>query len=183
MINASIINVHYIKMSGFQMSVKRNLLIGIVTVGCGVTSSSYGATATSTFQVQAIVVGACTIAANTLNFGEYDATATTDLDATTTLSVVCTSETPYTVALDKGQGPGASVANRIMTNGDDLLNYSLYQDSTRAAVWGDTIGTNTVAGNGNGEEQNLTVYGRIFSGQTTAPAGAYADTIEATIEY
>jgi hypothetical protein len=47
-----------------------------------------------------------------------------------------------------------------MTNGASTINYSLYSDSGRTAVWGNTIGTNTVAATGNGASQSYTVYGR-----------------------
>jgi spore coat protein U-like protein len=49
-------------------------------------------------------------------------------------------------------------------------------------VWGTTIGTDTVAGNGNGTSQTLTVYGRVPP-QTTPPAAVYNDTVNVTVTY
>jgi spore coat protein U-like protein len=48
--------------------------------------------------------------------------------------------------------------------------------------WGNTVGTDTVAGTGNGSGQVYTVYGQI-SAQTTPAPGTYNDTITVTITY
>jgi spore coat protein U-like protein len=62
------------------------------------------------------------------------------------------------------------------------LHYSLFQDSARTINWGNTVGTDTVAGTGNGGGQTLTVYGQIPSGQGNRP-GTYNDTITVTVTY
>ena len=78
---------------------------------------------------------------------------------------------------------GASVAARKLTSAaSGTLNYALYQDVGRATLWGQTIGTDTVAGTGSGATQTLTVYGRIPALQGSA-AGAYTDTITVTLTY
>jgi spore coat protein U-like protein len=69
-----------------------------------------------------------------------------------------------------------------MTNGANTITYSLYQDAGRTTVWGNTIGTNTVAGTGNGASQSYTVYGRVPP-QTTPAAALYGDTITVTVTY
>jgi spore coat protein U-like protein len=137
------------------------------------------ATSTTTMSVTATVQATCSLSATTLAFGTY---VGVQLDGSSTLSVSCTNTTPYTVALNAGVGTGATVATRKMTATGTTLNYSLYQDTTRATVWGQTTGTDTVAGTGNGSAQSLTVYGRIPAGQLPTP-GSYADTITATITY
>jgi spore coat protein U-like protein len=138
------------------------------------------ATATATFQVTATVLATCLITANPLAFGTYAGTQT---DATTTLSVTCTNTTGYTVGLDAGTGAGATVASRRMTGpGSAVLTYGLFTDSARGTVWGNTVGTNTVAGTGSGLAQTLTVYGRVPASQFVAP-GAYVDTVTATINF
>jgi spore coat protein U-like protein len=48
--------------------------------------------------------------------------------------------------------------------------------------WGNTVGTDTVAGTGNGAAQALTVYGQIAAGLYVTP-GSYTDTITATVTY
>jgi spore coat protein U-like protein len=63
-----------------------------------------------------------------------------------------------------------------------LLGYALFSDASRTVNWGQTIGTDTVTGTGNGAAQAITVYGQATAGQFVAP-GAYTDTITATVTY
>jgi spore coat protein U-like protein len=103
--------------------------------------------------------------------------------ATTTVQVTCTNTTPYNVGLNPGTAIGATVTTRKMTGpASATLNYALTQDSGHVTNWGQTVGTDTVAGTGNGSAQTLTVYGILAAGQYPAP-GAYSDTITATVTY
>jgi spore coat protein U-like protein len=63
-----------------------------------------------------------------------------------------------------------------------LLSYAMFSDSARTVNWGQTIGTDTVTGTGNGSAQAIIVYGQTAAGQYVAP-GAYNDTITATVTY
>jgi spore coat protein U-like protein len=63
-----------------------------------------------------------------------------------------------------------------------VLGYALFSDASRTVNWGQTIGTDTVTGTGNGTAQALNVYGQATAGQFVAP-GAYSDTITATVTY
>jgi spore coat protein U-like protein len=141
---------------------------------------SYGSTQlTRTIQVtlQEVQPG-CGIGANSLNFGNYTGAL---LDATTTLQVACTSGTPYNVGLNAGTV--GTITTRQMTGpGGALLGYRLFSNPGYSVNWGNTVGTDTVAGNGNNAVQILTVYGQIPSGQK-ATAGTYTDTIIATLTY
>jgi spore coat protein U-like protein len=147
------------------------------TIAISVTGSF--TTATGSFSVTATVAPSCTITANALAFGSYTGAA---LNGATTLSVQCANGTPYNVGLDPGQASGATVTARKMMNGSKSLNYSLYSDSGRTKNWGNTVGTDTVAGTGSGSAQALTVYGLVPSGQIPVP-GSYADTVTATLTY
>jgi spore coat protein U-like protein len=40
-----------------------------------------------------------------------------------------------------------------------------------------------LSSSGTGNAQNVTVYGRVPSGQATVPPGAYADTVTVTVTY
>jgi spore coat protein U-like protein len=139
------------------------------------------ATTTTTFAVTLTITASCSVSATALGFGSAGILSA-NVDATSTVTVTCTNTTPYTVGLDAGTGTGATVAARKMTSGGATVTYSLYSDSGRTTVWGTTIGTNTVAGTGNGSGQALTVYGRVPSQTTPAPA-AYSDTITVTVTY
>jgi spore coat protein U domain-containing protein, fimbrial subunit CupE1/2/3/6 len=145
-------------------------------------SPSLAATTTSTFTVQVAITASCTInSAATLNFGSQGVFAA-NVDQTSALQVQCTNTTPYNIGLNAGAGSGATVAVRKMTSGGTTVNYSLYSDSGRATVWGNTVGTDTVAATGNGAAQSYTVYGRIPT-QTTPAPGTYTDTITVTVTY
>lgn len=140
------------------------------------------ATTTSTFTVQVAITASCTInSAATLNFGSQGV-LTSNVDQTSVLQVQCTNTTPYNIGLNAGTGTGATVAARKLTSGANTVSYSLYSDSGRATVWGNTVGTDTVAATGNGAAQSYTVYGRITA-QTTPAPGTYTDTITVTVTY
>jgi spore coat protein U-like protein len=144
--------------------------------------AAYAASTTTTFAVQATITATCTInSASTLNFGTVGVLAG-NTDQTSTIQVTCTNTTPYNIGLDVGTGSGATVAVRKLTSGGATVNYSLYTDAGRATLWGNTVGTDTQAGTGNGAAQNYTVYGRIPA-QTTPAPGNYADTITVTVTY
>jgi spore coat protein U-like protein len=141
------------------------------------------ATTTNTFNVQIIIAAECTIqSAADLDFGSTGVLDTV-VDATTTIDVQCTDTTPYNIGLDAGTGTGATVAARLMTgSGAPTVTYSLYQDSGHSTVWGETIGTDTVSGTGNGAVQSYTVYGRVPV-QSTPAADTYTDVITVTVTY
>ena len=94
----------------------------------------------------------------------------------------CTPNTTYYIGLDQGQSPGATVNQRKMVSGASSLDYQLYSDSARSTIWGNTTGTNTVTGVGNGSAQDHTVYGSVPATQNI-PQGDYADTITVRVYY
>ena len=144
--------------------------------------AAFAATTTSSFTVQMTVTASCTInSASTLNFGSQGVLAA-NVDQTSTVQVQCTNTTPYNIGLNAGTGTGATVAVRKLTNGANTLTYTLYSDSGRTTVWGNTVGTDTVSATGNGAGQSYTVYGRVPPQTTPAPA-AYTDTITVTVTY
>ena len=143
-------------------------------------TSAVAATATTTFAVTATVQATCVVSATAMSFGTYTAAVA---NATSTVSVTCTNTTPYNVGLSAGLATGATVTTRKMTGpASALLGYALFSDAARTVNWGQTIGTDTVTGTGNGSAQALTVYGQVVAGQYVAP-GSYADTITATVTY
>lgn len=143
--------------------------------------SAQAATANSTLAVSATVLNSCVVLPATLLFGNVSSAANTD--ATATISVTCTLGASYNIQLDEGGG-GGTVSTRKMTSlAADTLNYALYRDSNRTQNWGETNGVDTVADTGDGLVQTHTVYGRVPTGQTTTPAGAYTDTVNITVEY
>jgi spore coat protein U-like protein len=154
----------------------------LVTAGQTVAPGTYTDTmtsATATYTVIAFIPATCTITATTLAFGNYTGAL---INQTSTLTVNCTNKTVFDIGLDAGTATGATVTTRKMQNGANLLNYSLYQNSTHATNWGNTVGTDTVQATGTGAAVPFTVYGQLPAGQFVAP-GAYKDTITATVTY
>ena len=142
---------------------------------------SDAATATTTFNVSLTITSSCTVSATAMAFGS-SGVIVANIDNTSTITVTCTNTTPYNVGLDAGTATGATVTTRKMTAGGATVNYALYQNAGRTTNWGNTVGTDTEAGTGNGSGQALTVYGRVPSQSTPAP-GAYSDTITVTVTY
>ncbi|MDR3741345.1 MAG: spore coat U domain-containing protein [Terracidiphilus sp.] len=135
--------------------------------------------ATTSFVLTVVIAANCSISANPLAFGSYTGAL---LNATTTLSVSCTSGTAYNVGLSAGNGSGATVTTRAMTGPSSAqLKYSLFSNSGRTTNWGNTTGS-WVGGTGTGAAQSLSVYGQIPAGQYPTP-GSYTDTITATVNY
>lgn len=150
---------------------------------------------TTTFNVRIIITKACTITAATatdVDFGSVLSTSATQVDAQGSITAQCTALTPYTIALSAGANAATAndVTTRRMRNIDtavttnNFVGYQLYSNATRTQVWGNTTGTNTVAGVGNGLNQPYPVYGRVANPSVNnAATGSYLDTITATITY
>jgi len=171
-------------MRTFLSRKRRFAMTGILASACLLQSIELplAATTTSTFTVSVTLAATCTInSASTLNFGNQGILSA-NIDQTSTIQVTCTNTTPYNIGLDAGTGSGATVATRKLTSGGATVNYTLYSDTGRTTVWGNTVGTDTVAATGNGTGQNYTVYGRIPT-QTTPAPGTYTDTITVTVTY
>ena len=162
---------------------RKTLLVGlgaaVVAAGAPLSQAS-AATATTTFSVTAEVVTTCNITATNMAFGNYSGVL---LNSTATLEATCSTGTPYTIGLNAGTGTGATIALRKMRGpAIEELNYTLSQDSAHTINWGDTIGTDTVPGTGNGAAQPHTVFGQI-PGSQFIQSGAYSDTITVTLTF
>jgi spore coat protein U-like protein len=140
------------------------------------------ATATGTLSLSITISATCSVvSASAINFGMVTAIGA-NIDQTSTLTVNCSTTTPYNVGLSVGGGSGATYAARLMSNGANAVTYSLYRDAGRTLVWGETIGTDTVAGTGTAANQTITIYARVPP-QTVPPPGAYTDNVTITITY
>lgn len=137
-------------------------------------------TATTQFTVTATIAKNCSVTATNLAFGNYRGAL---INSTSTISVTCTNTTSYNVGLNAGMAAGATVINRSMTGpAAALLHYKLFSNSGYSANWGNTVGTDTLPGTGNGATQPLTVYGQTPAGQFVLP-GSYTDTITVSVTY
>ncbi|WP_338146944.1 spore coat U domain-containing protein [Microbulbifer elongatus] len=148
---------------------------GLTLESCSSISSVYNLPDSMTAQLE--IEPNCTISATPLDFGNVTSIAQTD--ASSNLSVTCTLNGAYTIALDGGNN--GDINHRKMQLGPDTIDYQLYQNAARTQIWGDTAGS-TLSSTGNGNTQSLTVYGRVPL-QSAKPTGTYQDTITATITY
>lgn len=145
--------------------------------------ASPAATKTATFQVLATMVSDCTIiSAPNIDFGTIGV-MTANVDSSSTLIIACTPGTPYSVALDAGTGTGSTITDRRMASaGGSALKYQLFRDSMRTQNWGNTVGTDTVGGTGNGGNIAHVIFARVPQQSAPAP-GAYASTVTVTVNY
>ncbi len=147
---------------------------------------------TGTLNVTASVAKSCSITGTSnVAFGAYDPADTnfaTPLDASGNVTVRCTKNTTYDIAL--GQGANAASGStcvaplRQMASGGERLSYNLYSNAARTSVWGcdasnDVTNTETV---GPSSPDTITVYGRIPAGQDVAD-GSYSDTVTVTVTF
>jgi spore coat protein U-like protein len=158
-----------------------------VAVGALCAGLAHSATTTTTFAVTATVQSTCSATATALAFGTYVPGAGA-LTNNSTISVKCTKNTPYTVALNAGTSSGGTLAQRLMASGANRLQYNLYTTAPLTSVFGDGTGsTLTVAGTGAGvaTANSVTVFGQLPDNATNQAAvpGSYSDTITVTVSY
>jgi spore coat protein U-like protein len=124
----------------------------------------------------------CTPTSNSIVFGSYNPlTISPDTDGTGTFVIACTDSggnrnktttINYTVTLS-----GQALRQLAPSSGTDRLNYNLYTDTIRNAVWGDgTGGTTTITGSidvpGRSTASTVPInfYGRITAAQDVSAA-------------
>lgn len=134
------------------------------------------------FQVSATAVDSCDVAASDLSFGTYDPLNPSPTDGDSMVTVTCTVDTGYVIGLDAGIGLGATLNTRKLSSGNEVIDYSLYRDSGRTQVWGNSGEADTTSGIGTGTPTETPVYGRIFPGQT-AKRGVYSDTVTVSVMF
>jgi spore coat protein U-like protein len=149
--------------------------------GSGANCDTGADNAQAGFSISATVLSTCNVGATNVGFGTVGVVSS-NVDATSTVSAQCSISLPYSVSLNGGNAGAIDPTLRKMSKAAEQITYGLYKDSARAQPWGNTIGTNTVAGTGTGLSQNITVYGRVPS-QTTGSPGTYSDTIVVTVTY
>ena len=168
-----------------KMSKIAVVLFVLNTAAGGADAATYGnGTATSNFDVSMKIVANCVIAANALDFGQSQGVLNTAVNVNSTINVTCSNTTPYNVGLSAGTGAGSTGTTRYMsgTGGNTAtVQFNLFQ-TAGATLWGNTQGTDTLGGVGNGSAQTLTVYGQVPV-QTTPMPDTYKSTITATVYF
>jgi spore coat protein U-like protein len=156
-----------------------------------VAGSAQAASKTATFGVSATVAPNCLVSAANLAFGNYlgDPDTPVNVDSSSDISVRCSKNAAYTLALNAGSTAGATVAQRLLAGpGTEKLQYNLFTTAARNVVFGDGSGSSvTQGGTGTGMANVLTttVYGRLPDNafNQSAATGAYSDTVTVSITY
>ncbi|KAA0970605.1 spore coat U domain-containing protein [Aureimonas fodinaquatilis] len=165
------------------MNLRRNTVFFGAMVFSAIASQASAQTSTATLNVTLTIEGECTIGGGTLAF-PTSGVLTANVDADTTISVQCTSGTPYTIELNGGTGAGGTPTTRLLTSGaGGVVTYSLFTDAARTTVWGTTAEGTPLAGTGTGGIDTVPVYGRVPPQATAPAAGVYTDVVTATIIY
>lgn len=142
-----------------------------------------GSTQSVPFIVRATNNSSCTVATTALSFGTQPDLATART-TTNTVSVTCTTGTQYEIGMSNGSSGGTGPTARLMKNvaTAQAVTYGIYRDAARTSPWGNTAGTNTQTGTGNGLVQPYTGYG-LIPVQPTPPALLYSDSVVVTVTY
>lgn len=161
----------------------KSAIVLIAAAFCLLPGHAQAFTKTATFQASVTALDACSVSASPMSFGSVTLPVSSNVDATSSITVNCTSGTAWTLSLSTGAS--SNYGTRNLLSGTEGFMYNLYTDSNRTLIWGDGTGSSvTDGGTGTGADQVNTVYGRIFSGQSPLPgAGVYSDTITVTLTY
>jgi len=129
----------------------------------------------------------CSVESSRIDFPVYDVYGTAPIDAVGELRYKCSpDQKDVTPTIRIVFGPAANGGfTRTMSHGTDKLNYNVYLDPARTAVWGDgSAGTMTyvAACCGVGKFAVLNMYGRIPAGQDVV-AGNYIDSLLMSLEF
>jgi spore coat protein U-like protein len=166
------------------------LAAGLVVSGLLVAGAAGAATSpqSANLVVSADVTNNCTITTAPLAFGAYDpivTNITTPKTGTGHVLVTCTLGATVGVGLNDGAngdtGSTPSAPLRQLSNGaTGVLAYKLFVDVGEVEEWTSTA--SSLGTTGTGAAVDLTVFGVIAPGQNR-PAGAYTDTVVATVTF
>ena len=164
---------------------RRFVLLGALIGVAGAPLALSAADATASLTVSASVSNNCTVSTSALTFAAYDpvvANASANLDGTGRVTVACTKGAAPTIALGNGSNASGST-RRLGDGGGNFLTYDLYQDSGRSVPWAASgSGILTPAAATSKVARDFTVYGRV-AGNQDVPAGSYADSVLATVNF
>jgi spore coat protein U-like protein len=136
----------------------------------------------------------CSFTISNLVFGTVNLTANTSFTSTAAYMASCTGTPNTTVRtcpnIDVGSGGSNSGSPRFLANGGTQLNFNLYQDGSYASVWGSNLWgfagsypsptIDVIINSGGSGNASQTIYGQVWAGQQTLPAGLYASSFSGT---
>lgn len=143
----------------------------------GLHGLSSSADAAENVDITASVVGACTLTAQALAFGNYVNGQAADKNNEADVTYDCASGLDVTLTLTAG---GSNDENsRLMehtVNAGNFLTYQLYQENTHSTVWGTGAAGLNIASTPGGGVQTHTIFGQIGGNQAVL-AGSYDDLV------
>ncbi|POA22240.1 MULTISPECIES: Csu type fimbrial protein [unclassified Pseudomonas] len=152
--------------------------IGSVCLGRDINSG------TATLTVNLTVSNDCTITAPNIAFGSAPVISAFTPVTGQTINLACTKGSAYTVGLSDGQNPASVGGRRRMISGSNYLAYDIFKSAgtTRWGSVGSARRSSTDAevnpGNGLGTGSQIFNYNaKIYTDQTTPPAGTYLDNV------
>ncbi|MEO7067198.1 MAG: spore coat protein U domain-containing protein [Rhodanobacter sp.] len=174
------------------MLVKKTMLASAMIVFGGLSAAAMAAT-TTTFDVKINITSVCNVASATatpIDFGDVPANTTTLQTKNNTLSVTCSTGTPYSIGLTTplGAAGAGSMLGQDATpvdNTADAVPYTLYQPTSTgtgitALPWGDTgalAGVLNWHSTGTGLVQSVNVYATVLGTDLNHIPGHYLDTV------
>lgn len=136
----------------------------------------------------------CTFTVAEMSFGGESSLPTSQIDATSTITVTCQAtidpgDLRVCLSLPAGSG-GNTVLDRRLVNMDRDIQYQLYTGPSRIVAWGEYQGAGTMVvvdfvglSVGIPVTQIVTVYGRLMGGQSDLRAGLYQSTLNPTARW
>ncbi len=171
---------------------KKQLIAKLAIIALGAAAgAAQAATANATFQVIMAITSSCavTTAPTTINLGSAVAqTAAVTNSGSTTFKVNCSNKTPFTVGMAPSAingGTALGTGNMLGAVNGDKVPYTLWSVSAGGTVWGNTVGTNTVAGTGGGMAAGKAVSFTVYAQAVNADFAQdnYADTVTVNVNY
>ncbi|WP_085712446.1 MULTISPECIES: spore coat U domain-containing protein [unclassified Pseudomonas] len=139
---------------------------------------------TTTLTVNLTVSNDCTITAPNIAFGSAPVISAFTPVTGQTINLACTKGSAYTVGLGDGQNPVSVGGRRRMISGSNYLAYDIFK-SAGTTRWGSVGAARRAStdaevnpGNGLGTGSQIFNYNaKIYTDQTTPPAGTYLDNV------
>lgn len=162
-----------------------------VAVLGGCIGTVFSGTETRTVPVELQVYNDCAITPGSINFGAA-ALPIDFAEATSQMSLICTTGMTYTVGLGPGDNAVAGRRQMRIENTSNLLAYDIYF-AGNTTPWGTAEGTRVMssqavsgpsAGMADGTTAHVFPYrARVYPDQTPPPAGAYKDKVIINVQF
>jgi len=153
---------------------KKLIVVTMIVALVAMSGVAMAASATGSLNVTAAVTASCRVTGTTaINFGNYDPTDTSNKDGGGDFTFRCTKGTDYKLYI---------AGTRKMTDGSNDLNFEIYSDALRTAVYPSALGGAIGGTSASNAAISQNLYGRIPAEQDV-PANTYSQSLTVTVEY